>query len=157
MKLRVIAAAAVASCLVLSPVQVSAHGGAKGVVKQRMDQMEEMKDEVKSISAMLKGRSVYSREAMEAGVKRIQARSGDALLQLFPEGSLTKPSEALPEIWQQWPEFEQLANKQQALSEALLEAVSAASGEKADKDVMQAFKALSSNCKQCHDQFRIEE
>lgn len=152
-----VVASAFSVCLMLSPMSALAHGGAQGVVKQRMDQMDEMKDAVKAISAMLKGRSAYDQGEMRALATTLQQRSGDALVKLFPEGSLQKPSEALPVVWQEWDRFERLAGEQEMLSQRLLDALSADSAEKASADTLKAFKALSSNCKQCHDQYRAED
>lgn len=97
----------------------SAHGGATGVVKERMDAMEAMKDSMKTVSDMFKGKTKYDAEQVKQSAKVIQIHSGEALTSLFPEGSLKHPSEAKTEIWKEWDKFSKLAEHLGVLSEGL--------------------------------------
>jgi cytochrome c556 len=82
--------------------EVSAHKGAKGVVKQRMDLMTGIKKNMKTITDMARGKapfktSVIVDAATDIGKRAVHAPS------LFPAGSHHKPSEARAEIWREWP------------------------------------------------------
>ncbi|WP_428669525.1 c-type cytochrome [Roseibium sp.] len=88
-----------------------AHGGATGIVKERMESMETMGEVVKSLAAMMRGETSYDPATVREGAAVIRSHSGDALTGLFPEGSLQKKSEAKPEIWTDWQTFSALAGQ----------------------------------------------
>ena len=70
---------------------------------------------------------------------------------IFPEGTNAGESEALPVIWQQWPEFEAKATNMGELAAKLEQA--AASGDEAA--TLAAFGALGKDgCGGCHETFR---
>ncbi len=98
---------------------VFAHGGATGIVKDRMDGMLAMGDVVKSLSNMFRA-GQYDAEAVKAGAAIIKQHSGEQLLDLFPEGSGSAPSEAKPAIWSDWEAFSKLAEDLSVLSDALI-------------------------------------
>jgi len=64
-----------------------AHGGATGVVKERMEAMMAMGDAVKTVTPMMQGEAEYEAEVMREAARTFQAHSGEALTDLFPEGS----------------------------------------------------------------------
>ncbi|WP_417462936.1 c-type cytochrome [Kordiimonas sp.] len=99
-------------------VGVLAHGGATGIVKDRMDGMMAMGDAVKSLSDMFRA-GTYDAETVKAGAAIIKQHSGEQLLALFPEGSGGMPSEAKPAVWTDWDAFSGLANDLAALADAL--------------------------------------
>ncbi|KEA62276.1 putative cytochrome C-like protein [Marinobacterium lacunae] len=101
---------------------VLAHGGATGIVKERMDMMEDMKESMKSMSDMFSGKADYDVETVKSAAAVIQRNSGHAITKLFPEGSLQHGSEAKPEIWKEWDRFETLALQLQRYSAALAKA-----------------------------------
>lgn len=71
---------------------------------------------------------------------------------LFPEGSLTDKSNAKPEIWQKWAEFESAAKNFQAQAEKLRDAAKskdAAATEAVAKDFGRQA------CGTCHTPFRV--
>jgi cytochrome c556 len=70
---------------------------------------------------------------------------------LFPEGSLTDKSNAKPEIWQRWGEFEATAKNLTIWSERLRDAARA-KDEKAVADVLKDYGRVT--CVSCHDTFR---
>lgn len=72
---------------------------------------------------------------------------------LFPEGSGTGETEALPLIWQEKDKFAQAVNAVEKASADLKAAANA--GDKAA--TAQAFKALGESCKGCHDRYRKEQ
>ncbi|GGE62761.1 c-type cytochrome [Actibacterium pelagium] len=117
MKLSKLAAgAAVVSSLAVTAL---AHGGATGVVKERMDGMGVMKESMKVLTPMMQGKTPYDADVIREEAKKIAAHSGEAMTKLFPEGSTDKPSEAKSEIWSQWEDFSNLAAQLEALSEGL--------------------------------------
>ncbi len=123
----VITGAALASLLSAAAL---AHGGATGIVKERMDGMGVMKGSMKVLTPMMQGKTEYDAEAVRREAEKIQAHAGDTLTKLFPEGSDGKPSEAKPEIWSDWNGFVGLA--------AQLETFSAGLAAAADNGLMMA-------------------
>jgi len=111
--------------LVSSVAGAIAHGGATGIVKERMVAMGAMGKVMKSLSGMMLGDSEYDAEAVRKGAAVLQSHAGESLTNLFPEGSINGPSEATPEIWSNWQEFERLSMG--------LELYAAALGRAADK------------------------
>ncbi|WP_417309226.1 c-type cytochrome [Devosia sp.] len=69
---------------------------------------------------------------------------------LFPEGSNTSDSRALPAIWEDWDTFESLLAQGVMTSEEMKTA--AADGD--SEAYMAAIKAVGGLCGQCHQQFR---
>ncbi|MDI3323779.1 cytochrome c [Pontibacterium granulatum] len=112
----------VLSSAVIAAPMVQAHGGAKGVVKERMDLMDDMKGAIKTLSAIYKGERAYDAEIVRKAALVIRNHSGDAMTRLFPKNSIHGPSEAKPLIWQEWERFEKLAKRQQVISQGLHDA-----------------------------------
>ena len=96
-----------------------AHGGATGIVKERMDAMGDMGDVVKRLSAMMRGETAYDADAVKAGAKTIRSHAGSTMTGLFPEGSAHPPSEAKPEIWSDWDAFTALADQLETFAQGL--------------------------------------
>jgi cytochrome c556 len=131
-----------------------AHGGATGIVKERMDAMSDIGKNVKSIGEMLKGKAPYELATIETASGSIADHGGTALTSLFPEGSLQAPTEASPVIWSEWSKFSELAGRLQssALDLKML------AGQGADKKaVAGAFGKVAATCKSCHEAFRIKK
>jgi cytochrome c556 len=117
MKFRVMT---IAGTLVLAGAAAAlAHGGATGIVKERMDAMGAMGDAMKSLTSIMRGETDYDAETVRKGAEVIQSHSGEALTKLFPEHSIEGPSEAKPEIWSNWQEFETLADQLDLFAAAL--------------------------------------
>ncbi len=138
-----------ASAGLLPAVPASAHEGATGVVKDRMETMKSMRDDVKAVAAGLKGEQAYDPEFVRQAAARIRDHGGEAMTRLFPEGSMGRPSDANAEVWQQWPRFEALARRLSKEADALAAAADDPAG-----DGGTAFQALTATCKACHDVFR---
>ncbi len=68
---------------------------------------------------------------------------------LFPKGSNTADSDALPDVWNKRAEFERRAKDAQTKAEAFAKAASHGDAKLAEK-----FKNLSDACKSCHKDFR---
>ena len=127
-----------------------AHNGATGIVKERMDGMSAMGKDLKAISEIIKGNTEYDSDVMRQTALRIKSYSGEAMLTLFPEGSLQPASEARLEIWQDWDRFSEMAMD--------LEQVSQEFADTADAGIdPMAFKAITSACAACHKDFRLKK
>lgn len=96
-----------------------AHGGATGIVKERMEAMESMGDAVKKLAAMMRGETEYDAATIRAEAETIRQHAGQAITSLFPEGSDGGPSEAKPGIWSNWDEFTALAMQLETFAEGL--------------------------------------
>ncbi len=83
------------------------------------------------------------------------AQGSKQIPSVFPEGSAhletNAESEALPVIWQRWPEFESKANNMGELASQL----AAAAGQGDRQATLAAFGNLGKNgCTGCHEVFR---
>lgn len=99
-----------------------AHGGATGIVKERMNAMGEMRDAVKTLSPMMSGEAAYDAEAVRKAAKTIGGHGGESLTGMFPEGTTDDPSEAKPAIWTDWERFSGLARQLETAAAGLAEA-----------------------------------
>ncbi|WP_170519861.1 c-type cytochrome [Ruegeria atlantica] len=111
-----------ASVLAVASQSVFAHGGATGVVKERMDGMGVMKEAMKVLTPMMRGQVDYDTAVVRDRSEDISRHAGEALTKLFPKGSLDAPSEAKPEIWQDWEAFSTLADQLRVMADGLAEA-----------------------------------
>ena len=151
--LRIAAVAAVFAAVfsIAAPMKSTAHSGAKGIVKERMDAMKEMQQAMKALNAMLSGEQTMNREAAAGHAAVIHTRAGGTMTSQFPPGSLDHPSEALPSIWEEWPEFERQAADLEQDASALLEALGKSGAGRGWED---QFKRVAASCKSCHDDFK---
>jgi cytochrome c556 len=94
-----------ASALTLSVTAALGHGGASGIVGERMMGMMMLGEQVKLLTPMFAGDAELDLKAIKGAASMITMHAGSAMTDLFPEGSLDVPSEALPAIWDRWPEF----------------------------------------------------
>ncbi|GGI69122.1 c-type cytochrome [Shewanella gelidii] len=101
------------------------------------------------MAAMLKGKKPYDQQVFEQ-----RAANVAALAHIPAEGFLTKTvdsgTEALPKIWQEKAEFDQIMEQFQKAAANL--AVVAKTGDK--KAIKKAFGATGKNCKSCHDSYK---
>ncbi len=105
------AVALMVSASAYAPVSVLAHGGATGIVKERMDAMGMMGKAVKALKAMMQGKAAYDADQVRKQAAVIKQHSGEALTKGFPEGSTQMPSEAKNEIWTDWERFSSLSEQ----------------------------------------------
>lgn len=117
-------------------VSALAHGGASGIVKQRMDAMSSMGDSVKKLVPVMQGKLPYDPQMVRDTAALIGKHAGETLTKLFPEGSGGGPSEAKAEIWQDWQAFSELAARLEVLAQGL--------GQAADNPPMGRMKKKSS-------------
>lgn len=183
---RLLCVASITLAVGVPATSVMAHGGATGVVKERMDLMKEMKTSMKELSSMFKGKTTYDPALVKQASEVLQAISGEKLTRLFPEGSLHKPSEAKAEIWSEWKRFQTMADDLNIYSAALAEAAGNLTEDSMDtpndmmggdmmgsaSDMMgggesmmalgdmpaeRVFQLVVDTCSSCHTKFRIEK
>ncbi|TCJ18400.1 cytochrome c [Parasulfuritortus cantonensis] len=82
-------------------------------------------------------------KAQLAAAAKELASLNKGIAALFPKGSASPDSDALPEVWSKRADFERLAKEAETKSAAFAKAPSAAS-----------FKDLSEACKSCHKDYR---
>jgi cytochrome c556 len=151
-----------------------------------MDGMSAMKDSMKILTPMMQGKTPYNAQTVQSEAEIIGRHAGESMTKLFPEGSDGKPSEAKPEIWQDWGSFAELASQLETYSEGLVLAADnglmmsgsgqgsgmmggasmmgggsmmGGSPDQTQLSEMPAdgvFMMLSQTCSACHTQFRSE-
>jgi len=132
--------------------EVSAHGGATGVVKERMELMKSMGDRMKEMGDMVKGKVAFDSASIAASAEEIKQAAPD-IAHLFPEGSSHKPSEALPRIWEKRGKFDELTENM-ILEAGKLNDVAIA-GDR--RSIMVQFTKLGKTCSSCHTDFRKKQ
>ncbi len=136
----------------------SAHEGATGVVAERMEAMESLGDAMKGLAAMYRGRAPYDAAAVRDAAEAIGRHGGERMTALFPPGSLHHPSEAQPEIWEDWERFGELAEDLRVTAAALAAAAGPdAAASEASAQSRAAFARLGRVCSACHTDFRKED
>jgi len=176
LKIVIVTAAVIAA----SAITAAAHGGATGVVKERMEAMTAISKAMKSLSTLMRGEVPFDAESVKSSAGIIKSHSDEALTKLFPEGSLHKPSEAREEIWTNWDEFKALSAQLGLVSQGLQAAAenglissntSSSDGQSSTSesskfpDISQlaqmpadgVFKLLAKTCSSCHSKFRIKK
>ena len=128
-----------------------AHDGATGMVMQRMEAMKEISASMKLIGAMVKGESAFDVAKVEEAAN-VVAGHGKHIGHMFPEGSLDKPTEALPVIWTRWDDFIRIGKEMETSALALAEAAKTASSA---KDILPQLGEVGKTCKSCHQDFRL--
>jgi len=151
MKIKTLAAGAAITLVVISTAL--AHEGATGMVKIRMDAMSAIGDHMKSISAMLTGKTDFDGKLVSKQAEEIAGHAA-----IFPDHFKMRMddqmTEAAPAIWEKPEEFSKQAEELAALATALsMRAAEAETG----KVLMPDFQAVAGTCKSCHEQFRIKK
>ena len=130
---------------------VLAHKGAKGIVGERMMMMKHMGDGMKKLAAMVTGKKPFKANRVESIATMLKTHAEEIPGQ-FPKGSLQKPTEALPVIWEKWDEFRAQADGLAQLGTELKAA--AESGQTASLAV---FAKIGKACSGCHQDFRLKK
>ena len=141
----VLAASAIALTLI-TPATVSAHSGATGIVKERMEGFKAAKRAMKNLKGAVRASDF---NAIETEATSLNAWFSD-LERYFPEGSNAKPSEALDIIWQDFDQFSAIAQQSRDASANLVNAAQSSNQPAA----IDAFSDLGASCKACHDDYR---
>lgn len=145
----------------------AAHKGATGVVKERMDLMKSIGDNMKALAAIFKAAGQPDANEIKKSARAIKGHA-EKVPSLFPKGSLKHPSEAKASIWKDWDAFEQSANRLATYADAL-EASAGNTDETGNIEVTEdpvdtetlktlppkvVFSQMAKVCKSCHEQFR---
>lgn len=150
--MRIIKKAAVGGLAACAVAGVAlAHDGATGMVMQRMEAMKEIGSGMKVIAAMVKGEKAFDGAAVEAAANVI-AGHAKHMPHMFPEGSLDKPTEALPVIWTQWDRFTELSSQ---LERDALELAAAGKSAGSVEEILPLLGKVGNSCKECHQDFRL--
>ncbi|GHA28928.1 cytochrome c-556 [Devosia pacifica] len=115
------------------------------IISMRQDLMKENGQTLRS-ARELTGEDAS--QAMQTVLANYQA-----LPDLFPEGSTSDDSDALPAIWENWDAFIEIVDAGTLAAEDAIAAADA--GDNAA--YMAAFQRLGGTCGQCHQQFRAED
>lgn len=135
-----------------APLGAAAHEGAEGVVMQRMEMMKSMGKNMKALNAMARGKAPMDAKAIAAAATELRGHSA-MLPKMFPEGTNKPPSEAKPEIWQDWDKFRRLWTQLNEKASVLAE-----SGKAGDhKTLAKAFRGVGKVCSSCHKAFRSKK
>jgi len=126
------------------------HGGATGVVKERMEAMKDMGGRMKAMAAMVRGRAPFDAVAAKEASRAIAAHARD-VPRLFPKGSRHGPSEAVEKIWLEWPQFVAEAKTLEDRADAFGRLTGTAMS---GTDLGRAFGEIGRSCKSCHGRYR---
>ncbi len=127
----------------------TAHDGAQGLVKARMEMMKSIGDATKTLGQMAKSGDMDRTQAMTAiAILTEKARMTPVM---FETRDLTKPTEALPGIWDNFEDFTRQ-------SMALETAATALSDQLSDISAFRAgFARVGKSCQSCHEAYRLKK
>jgi cytochrome c556 len=134
------------SLIVLALFLIPAPALSQNVIEQREKLMESNLDALKLIRAAAK-QSDYA--TLQAKGKEIVAAM-DKVPDLFPKGSLSENSNAVPEIWEKWDEFREHARKTRAAAEGLVKAAAAQNNAQVQEQVKAIGSMTGGACGGCH-------
>jgi cytochrome c556 len=119
------------------------------VIEKRQKLMKENGADAKAIKGALEKKDYAT---IETKAKDI-GNNMDKVVDLFPKGSTSDKSRALPAIWEKWDDF----SKHPGQVKKAANDVAAAAKAKDDAALPAKVKALGDACGSCHKNFRAEE
>lgn len=128
------------------PISLSAHQGASGIVKERMDQFSEARGQMKQINAALRASDLPA----VAEITSQMMAWADEMADAFPEGSDNAPSEASPAIWQDAEGFAAAI----ARYDSAIDSLNKAALSNDASATLKGFKMVGAACKNCHRTYR---
>jgi len=129
-----------------------AHEGATGIVKERMDAMEEMGKQSKRITRMFKNKEPVDATSIVT-TANLFIKHGNKMQSLFPDSDQSRmKTRALPILWEEWQDFAQKTDEFVLLSENLK--LKAESNNTSHKDLATAFRDTALSCRECHKKYR---
>jgi cytochrome c556 len=132
--------------LLASLLPLGAHDHATGVIKERMEMMQQLGKHLKSIRERIDAKRDLG--SIKADAEAI-ATHAPHVAHLFPKGSTQKPTEARAAIWQNWADFERKAAALEAVSKKLVNA------DPNDFDAISAeARGVTQACIACHEKYR---
>jgi cytochrome c556 len=136
-----------AACIVAVVAPIAAYAGAVDVAKERRDLMQAIEQEMNEIAK----RIATKRDLAAIGESAIKVRqAGEKMLQLFPAGSATGATEAKPNIWERWDQFQAKTRNLVQAAEALEKVDASADG----RSISAHYVAVRRACGECHMLFR---
>ena len=128
------------------PGILSAHDGATGIVKERMDNFKATQGHLKAIGGLMRSGD-YA--AIIEHAQQIKAWA-DKMPDFFPEGSGGTPSAAKPRIWEDFDGFKAAAQSHANATQGIIDAANAQ-----DMSALTAaFQATAGSCGSCHKVFK---
>jgi cytochrome c556 len=132
--------------LLTSLLPLRAHDHATGMIKERMEMMEQFAKRLKSIRERIDAKRDLG--LIKADAEAIAAHAPH-VAHLFPKGSTQKPTEARSAIWQNWADFERKAAALEVASKKLVNT------DPNDFDAIGAqARTVSQACAACHEKYR---
>ena len=139
----------VVCCALIAVAPVAAHKEATGIVKERMDLMSALGQAMKTLKAMARASIPVDAAVLLSSAEAIRGHSV-TLPALFPTGSYSRPSEALPVIEERRQDFDALFGQ---LGERAMQLMVLA--EVPDPAALaQWFRKTGRICSSCHKTFR---
>lgn len=139
----------IATCLILTlPGMASAAGTTADAVKYRKAVMDGLAAHMNAFMMLSTGRVDHPGH-LKANADALAALS-EQIKAVFPTGSDQGDTKALPLIWQDRTQFDEIMDKLAQSTAEMRDAVAA--NNKAG--AMKAFKAAGESCKACHDRYR---
>ncbi|MBT6122502.1 MAG: cytochrome c [Candidatus Puniceispirillum sp.] len=128
------------------PGILSAHDGATGIVKERMDNFKATQGHLKAIGGLM-GNQDYA--AIIEHAEEIKAWAVK-MPEFFPEGSGGAPSAAKPRVWEDFDGFKAAAQAHATATQGIIDAANAE-----DMTALTAaFRATADSCGGCHKVFK---
>ena len=141
---RALSAIAITLCCITAPL--SAHQGATGIVKERMDAFSQSRNQMREMGRALQNDQFEEMAEISADMQ-IWAKD---IVNAFPDGSQIAPSEAGDSIWEDSEGFAKAAFLYESSLIKLNQAALSA-----DRDaVITAYSAVGQACKSCHRTYR---
>ena len=129
-----------------------AHGGATGIVKERMDGMMAMGKALGSVANIFKGEAKYDVGNIEAAAAIIKEHALE-IEKLFPDthdSRKGKGTEALPSIWENQDDFNAIARELAKRSDEMAEVAKTND----EAQLKASFANLAKTCSGCHRDYR---
>lgn len=126
-------------------------GTPEDAIKYRQAVMNTMAGHVGAITLIVSGK--VDHQAYLLSHAEALAAAGEQLGQIFPAGTDTGKTDALPLIWGEPDKFQKAAEAGKAATAQLRDAVK--SGDKAA--INKSLKPVFDSCKGCHDRYRKED
>jgi cytochrome c556 len=138
-----------ATALIAATAASMAHEGASGVVRERMEAMEQLAQALNAIEERAGGIRELDKVAADAAeLRRLTARMAG----MFPAGSGQHPSEANKKVWSQRSQFDAIMRR----LEQALETMSVAAQQAERERVAGELRKAKQTCLDCHEVFRTK-
>lgn len=139
--------------IVATTAVADSHEGATGIVAVRHGAMSAFGGHTSAIKAIIQ--DTPEQISLIPVYARSIAESATQVPDLFPEGSTSEQSDALPVIWERWDEFTAISEDLNRLAGEL---ATVAENGGSQQEVMAAFATMGKEgCGSCHDTFRAED